>query len=642
MKQVILGTAGHIDHGKTSLIRALTGIDTDRLKEEKLRGITIELGFAYLDLPGGERMGIVDVPGHERFVRHMVAGASGIDLVALVVAADEGVMPQTREHMEICELLRVKKGLVVLTKIDLVEDPEWIEMVKEDVSDFLKGTFLDGSPIIPVSAVKGIGLDDLKQQLAVLYRDVEARSTEGPFRLSVDRVFTMRGFGTVVTGTSLSGRLRVGDPVTVYPAEHKTKVRGIQVHSRDVSEVLPGQRTAINLQSIERGLIRRGEVIASPGALVATHMVDVHLALLSSSPRSLKNRAKVRFHAGTAEHIATIVLLEQDELAPGKESFAQIRLDTPIAALRGDRFVLRSYSPIRTIGGGTILHPFPGKHKRQEKLRAAVALKELLHAHEPDTVLWHILHSGAGGITEEELRLRANIPPKSLEKILQQFTSQKQVIVTDKDNRRLLHPEALRELETTILSTLTDFHTRFPLKTGMAKEELAAQLPRGVDAKLYNFVLRRLMDQNLVVQEMEWVRLVSHKMSLSKEEEDIRQKIEKIYKDAGLQPPFFREVTAALPGTPRRHQDVLEWLSTRGTLVKAKDDLYFHVSALKELQDRLVSFLRENGEISTPQFKDMTQASRKYTIPLLEYFDSQKVTIRVGDVRRLRESRAGG
>ncbi|HOV86665.1 MAG TPA: selenocysteine-specific translation elongation factor [Syntrophobacteraceae bacterium] len=642
MKQVILGTAGHIDHGKTSLIRALTGIDTDRLKEEKLRGITIELGFAYLDLPGGERMGIVDVPGHERFVRHMVAGAAGIDLVALVIAADEGVMPQTREHMEICDLLRVKKGLVVLTKTDLVEDPEWIEMVKEDVADFLKGTFLDGAPVIPVSAVRGTGMDELKEQLAVLYREVEPRSPEGPFRLSVDRVFTMRGFGTVVTGTSLSGRLRVGDPVTVYPSLHKTKVRGIQVHGEDVEEVLPGQRTAINLQSIERGLIRRGEVIASPGALVATHMVDVHLDLLSSSPRPLKNRAKVRFHTGTAEHLAVLVLLEQEELAPGGETFAQIRLDTPIAALRGDRFVLRSYSPVRTIGGGTILHPFPGKHKRQEKRKAAVALKELLLANEPDAALWHVLHSGPGGITEEELRVRANIPPKSLDKILQQFTSQKRVIVVDKDNRRLIHPDVLQELKGTVLEALTEFHTQFPLKTGMAKEELSARLPRSVDTRLYNFILRQLAEQDLVVQEMEWVRLSSHKTDLSKEEESIREKIEKAYKDAGLQPPFFKEVAGTLPGNSRRHQDVLEWMFARGTLVKTKEDLYFHASALKELQDRLVSFLREHGEISTPQFKDMTQASRKYTIPLLEYFDSQKITIRIGDVRRLRESRAGG
>ena len=640
MKQVVLGTAGHIDHGKTSLIRALTGIDTDRLKEEKLRGITIELGFAHMDLPNGDLLGIVDVPGHERFVRHMVAGATGIDLVALVIAADEGVMPQTREHMEICELLRVKKGLVVLTKTDLVEGPEWVEMVREDVSEFLVGTFLEGAEIIPISAVKGEGLDELKQALVKLVAEVDARSADGPFRLSVDRVFSMRGFGTVVTGTSLSGRLRVGDPVMVYPEEHKTKVRGLQVHNEDVQEVLPGQRTAINLQGIERLLIQRGDVIATPGALVATHMVDVHLDLLKSAPRPLKNRAKIRFHTGTAEHLATIVLLDQEEVKAGSKAFAQIRLDHPIAALRGDRFVLRSYSPVQTIGGGSILHPLPRKHKGHDKRDAAVALTTLLEADEPSIVVWHVKDALSGGISEEELRVRANVPPKVLDKALQNFMNQKKVILYDKDNRRLLHSETLEKLKQIVLEALADHHQRFPLKTGMAKEELSAQLPPLVDTKLYNFILRQLADSDQVAQEMEWVRLTSHKIDLTKNEEIIRQKIEKTFRDAGLQPPFFKEVAAGLPGTARQHQDVLEWMLSQGILVKVKEEIYFHAAVLSELQQRLISFLKEQGEMSTPQFKDMTGASRKYTIPLLEYFDAQKVTIRIGDLRRLRESKA--
>ena len=382
--------------------RALTGIDTDRLKEEKLRGITIELGFAHLELPNGDRLGIVDVPGHERFVKHMVAGATGIDLVALVIAADEGVMPQTREHMEICQLLRVKKGLVVLTKIDMVEDPDWIEMVQEDVAQFLKGTFLEGSPILPVSAVTGEGIPELKEALTRLVETVEARSAEGPFRLSVDRVFTMKGFGTVVTGTSTAGKLHIGDPVMIYPPGHKTKVRGLQVHSQEVEEVLPGRRTAINLQSIERAIIQRGDVVATPGSLVATHMVDVYLDLLKSAPRPLKHRAKVRFHTGTAEHLGTVILLDREELLPAESAFVQIRLDHPVAALRGDRFVLRSYSPVQTVGGGTILHPLPRKHKGHDKREAAVALKTLLDGAETDIILWHILDAGWTGLTEHE------------------------------------------------------------------------------------------------------------------------------------------------------------------------------------------------------------------------------------------------
>jgi len=642
MKQVILGTAGHIDHGKTSLIRALTGIDTDRLKEEKLRGITIELGFAYMDLPDRERLGIVDVPGHERFVKHMVAGATGIDLVALVIAADEGVMPQTREHMEICQLLQVKKGLVVLTKTDLVEDVEWVEMVREDVADFLKGTFLEGAPILPVSAVTGEGLDDLRKALADLVTQVEPRNADGPFRLSVDRVFSMRGFGTVITGTSVSGKLRVGDPVVVYPAGHKSKVRGLQVHNDEVQEIYPGQRTAINLQGMEKALIERGNVVATPGSLVITHMVDVFMEMLASAPRPLKNRSKVRFHTGTAENLATAVLLDREELAPGDRTFLQIRLDHPVAVLRGDRFVLRSYSPVQTIGGGTVLHPLPRKHRGQHKAAAAKDLETLLTGDEESIVLWHVKDAGWAGLSEEELLVRSNVPPRTQEKILQRFTSQKRVIVYDKDNRRLLHPAVLGEIREAITAGLSEYHGRFPLKPGMRKEELVAQLPQPLDPKLYNFVLRQLVEQDLIAVEMEWVRLASHKVDLSRDEDGIRQKIEKAYKDAGLQPPFFKDVASSLPGTSKQHQAVLEWMLSQGILVKTKEEIYFHSVPLKELQQKLVAFLREHGEISTPQFKEMTQTSRKYTIPLLEYFDVQKVTIRIGDMRRLRESKAGG
>ncbi|MGV8075315.1 MAG: selenocysteine-specific translation elongation factor [Syntrophobacteraceae bacterium] len=641
MKQVVLGTAGHIDHGKTALIRALTGIDTDRLKEEKLRGITIELGFAHMELPGGERLGIVDVPGHEKFVRHMVAGATGIDLVALVIAADEGVMPQTREHMEICQLLQIKKGLVVLTKIDMVEGPEWVEMVREDVAEFLKGTFLEGAPIIPMSAVTGEGVDKLRNALAELVAQTDARNTDGPFRLSVDRVFSIRGFGTVVTGTSLSGRLRVGDPVTVYPSEHKTKVRGLQVHNDDVVEVLPGQRTAINLQSIERISIQRGDVIATPGALVATHMVDVHLSMLPGIPRPLKNRAKIRFHTGTAEHLGTAVLLDAEELAPGEEGFVQIRLDQPVAALRGDRFVVRSYSPVQTIGGGAILHPLPAKHKGQDKIVAARSLRTLLEGDEPSIILWHIRDAGPAGVSEDELRLRVNLAPKLVERNLQQFMNQKKAILYDKDNRRLLHPETLESLKNTVLQALIDYHRRFPLKTGMPKEELAAQLPRQVDAKLYNFVLRQLTEETQIALEMEWVRLASHKIDLTSDEETIRRDIEKAFLAAGLQPPFIKDIIEKMPGSPRRHRDVIEWIIAQGILVRVKEDLFFHSAVIEELQKRLIAYLKENGEITAPQFKDMTQASRKYAIPLLEYFDAQKLTIRIGDTRRLRESRSG-
>ncbi len=639
MKQIILGTAGHIDHGKTSLIRALTGIDTDRLKEEKLRGITIELGFAYLDLPGGDRLGIVDVPGHERFVKHMVAGASGIDFVALVIAADEGVMPQTREHLEICEILRVKKGLVVLTKMDMVDDPDWIEMVKEDISQFLKGTFLAGCTIFPVSAVTGEGIPELRELLAKTVATSEPRSSDGPFRLPVDRVFTMRGFGTVVTGTSISGKLRVGDPVVIYPQEQKSKVRGLQVHGHEVEEIFSGQRTAVNLQGLEKELIQRGNVVASPGALVTTHMLDVHLELLAGAPRAMKNRAKVRFHTGTAEHLGTAVLLDREQLEPGEKTFVQIRLDHPIGVLRGDRFVLRSYSPVQTIGGGSILHPLPRKHKGQDKIKAALALEALLGDDEPEILLWHVEDAGWFGVSEEQLRVRANVTSRAMERALPKFVSSKQVVYYDKENRRMLHRENLEELKKEIMEQLAAYHQRFPLKQGMLKEELLAQMPKPVEVKLYNFVLRQLSDEDILVQEMEWVRLTEHKVNLTEKEEAVRSQIEKVFGDAGLQVPFFKDLAQKLPGTPRQHQDILQWMLSKGILVKVKEDMYFHREHLDELQRQLSAFLKEKGEITTPEFKDMIQVSRKYTIPLLEYFDAQRITIRIGDSRRLRESK---
>lgn len=642
MHQVVLGTAGHIDHGKTSLIRALTGIDTDRLKEEKRRGITIELGFAYLDLPDGTRLGIVDVPGHERFVKHMVAGATGIDLVALVIAADEGVMPQTREHLEICQLLRVKQGLVVLTKIDLVDDAEWVDMVEEDIRDFLQGTFLENAPIVRVSAATGVGLDTLKQRLLEMVPSVPARNTSGPFRMSIDRVFTMKGFGTVVTGTSLSGTVRVGDAVTLYPSRIETKVRGLQVHNQEVQQAFPGQRTAINLQGVERDALQRGEVVATPDSLLSSYMLDVSLELLPDAPHPLKERQKIRFHTGTTETVATLVLLDRDQLAPGEKTYAQVRLDRPLAVLRGDRYVLRSYSPIRTLGGGAVLHPVPKKHKGKDKPVAAQALKTLEDAEPAVALQWHLRDAGWLGVSEKELQIRANVFGKSFSDALEMLLSRQKAILYDRENRRFIDPESLTALQENVTAILAAYHARNPLKPGMPKEEISAQTDRPVDPKLLHHVLRRLAEEGALVLDKEWVRLSSHKGDLSPDAKVIHEQMEKIYSEAGLQPPFFKDVSAQMPGTARQHKDVLDWMLNQGRLIKVKEDLFFHAQAIAGLQEKLVTFLQEHGEISAAQFKEMTQASRKYTIPLLEYFDGQKLTIRIGDVRRLRETKGAG
>jgi selenocysteine-specific elongation factor len=639
MKQIILGTAGHIDHGKTTLIKALTGIDTDRLKEEKERGITIELGFAHLRLPNGLELGIVDVPGHEKFVKHMVAGATGIDMVALIVAADEGVMPQTREHLEICELLQVKQGIVVLTKIDLVEDSDWLELVQEDIHEFLQGTFLASAEIVPVSAATGEGMFSLMEHLEELSESMEARTSSGDFRLAVDRVFSMKGFGTVITGTAISGRMQTGDNLFVYPQQFKAKVRGVQVHNREVNEATSGQRTAINLQGVEKAALERGNVLATPGSLIPSHMVDLRLEHLESAPRILKNRAKVRLHTGTSEILGTLILLDSDELKPGSEGYAQIRLERPVVTRRGDRFVLRSYSPMHTIGGGQILHPTPNKRKRM--VSDTLQSLAILEKGEPGEVLQlHLKDAGEGGIGEKDLSIRANIPDKQMQGLLQDLKSQGEVIQFDREPNRYVHGDVMNNLVQLLRERLEGFHQRELLRSGMNKEELFARMPRGVDAKLFNEIVQRLVRQGEIVQEKDLVKLSSHQVALASDQEKVREQIETIYRQAVLQPPFFREATKSLGASETEARNILSWMLEQGLLVKVKEDMYFHQAALEDLKERLMDFFSERKEITTAEFKDLTQTSRKYTIPLLEFLDSTRFTIRVGDVRRLRKAKS--
>jgi selenocysteine-specific elongation factor len=410
VKQIILGTAGHIDHGKTSLIKAMTGIDTDRLKEEKERGITIELGFASLDLPSGQHLGIVDVPGHEKFVKNMVAGATGIDIVVMVIAADEGVMPQTREHLEICTLLGVQFGMVALTKIDLV-DEEWLELALDDVHEFVQGTFLENAPIAPVSSANGQGMPEFVKTLDELSQQIPDRTSSGLFRLPIDRVFTMKGFGTVITGTLISGRVKVGDTIMIYPSGINSKVRGIQVHNNSVTEAEAGMRTAINFQGLEKTSIQRGEVLAGPQTLKSNYMVDISLHFLSSNAKPIRNRTLVRFHTGTSEVLGNLILLDREELSPGENAVAQLRLNHPVALVKEDRFVIRSYSPIRTIGGGEIINPIPQKHKRM-KSTIIEGLQNLNNQSTEEIISFHVNESGYQGISFSDLKLVTNVPDK--------------------------------------------------------------------------------------------------------------------------------------------------------------------------------------------------------------------------------------
>lgn len=633
MKQIVLGTAGHIDHGKTSLIKALTGIDTDRLKEEKERGITIELGFAHLELPGGKMLDIVDVPGHEKFVKNMVAGATGIDLVAVVIAADEGIMPQTREHLEICKLLDVRHGVVVLTKIDMV-DEDWLGLVKEDVTEYLSGTFLADAPIVEVSSATGQGMKELIQVLDRLVREIPEREAGHIFRLPVDRVFTIKGFGTVITGTTVSGRISVGDEATIYPQVISSKVRGIQVHNRDVSEARAGLRTAVNLQGLERAMIQRGNILAAKNSLRPTYMADAVLELLSSSPRKLKNRAKVRFHSGTSEIIATAVLLDRDELEQGQTCFAQIRLDEPSSLLKGDHYVLRSYSPVRTIGGGVILNALPKKKKRFSK----DALSEMKTLNEGDINEIIELFASLGrfqGVDHSELPFLTNTNRKRLDEALKGLQAKKRIIQYDKERGALIHADFLKKARDEILETITRYHNDFPLKAGLFKEELRSRTMGATNQKLFNFIINQLAQEEIIAQEKELVRLKEHRVTLAEDQEKMRRKLEDIYRKSRLQPPYFKELNAEFPGNTG--QEVLEVMLKEGVLLKIKEDLYFHSQAIEELQNSLIDFLNRNGEVTTPQFKDITGVSRKYSIPLIEHFDKLQLTVRVGDTRILRK-----
>ncbi len=634
MKKIILGTAGHIDHGKTSLIKAVTGINTDRLKEEQERGITIELGFASIDLPSGQHVGIVDVPGHEKFVKNMVAGATGIDVVVMVIAADEGVMPQTREHLEICSLLGVKYGFVALTKIDMV-DEEWLDLVTEDVIEYVRGTFLEDAPVVPVSSATGQGISEFVKTLDEYCAKVPGRSSAGLFRLPVDRVFTMKGFGTVITGTLISGSVSVGETISVYPTGIASKVRGIQMHNQSVNTAEAGMRTAINFQGLEKTVIDRGDVLSTPGALIPSYMVDVSIQYLKSNKKAVKNRARVRFHAGTSEIPGLLILLDRDKLEPGDSTVAQIRLDAPVCLVKEDRYVLRSYSPVRTIGGGEILNPAPAKHKRNRP-EVVENLENLREAAPEESVVLCVRDAGFPGVSFAALKVVTNTSEKQLDNTLQQLLTRREIMVVDKETRTCIHRDSVDALKKQSVEILEKYHEANPLKTGMPGEELKSRLPDIVGAKLYTLLFNLLIKEGTIVREEESVRLASHRVSLREDQSAVKDKLLDIYGKSGLTPPNFKDLPEQTNVGPSVVKDVLMHLVKDGKILKVNEDLYFDAQTMEDLKKRLVEYLRANEEISTPEFKNMTGASRKYVIPLIEYFDSKNVTIRIGDIRKLR------
>jgi selenocysteine-specific elongation factor len=635
MKHVILGTAGHIDHGKTSLVKALTGVDTDRLKEEKERGITTELGFTFLDLPSGIRMGIVDVPGHEKFVKHMVGGVWGIDLVALVIAADEGVMPQTREHLDICKLLNVKKGLVVLSKIDLV-DRDLLELVREEVSEIVRDTFLRTAPIVPVSSVTGEGIPPLLSTLDLLSQEIDGRPADGLFRLPIDRVFIMKGFGTVVTGTMISGTLSLGETVQILPGGVEGKVRNLQVHNRSVESAVAGERTAVNLQGIETSSVERGAVLVRPNTLRPTQLVDAYLEYLPDAPRPLKHRSVMRFHIGTALTHASVFLLDREELSPGEGGFVQLRLDRPVVALPQDRFVIRSSAAIQTVGGGVILDSHPEKHRRYTSSVTA-DLSLLKDGTDEQALRQHIQHSGMGGITLEDLLNRVEMSPGEVQANLRRMAEKGDLFFIDPEKLKVIEKEQYQRLREFVLIQLEEFHRRSPMKSGLSKEELRTKLPPEMDIKLFQILINQLIESKKVVLEKDKLRLPGHQIS-SADEKGLIKRVEASVLKGGLQPPSPKELSEEWAEGDDKIRAIFEHLAHEGILVKIKGDIYVHQASVENLKRELVAYLKSHQEITTPQFKEMTKVSRKYAIPLIEYFDQNKLTLRVGEKRVLRGS----
>ena len=635
---VIMGTAGHIDHGKTTLIKALTGIDCDRLAEEKKRGITIELGFAFLDLPGGARLGIIDVPGHERFVKNMVAGAAGIDFVTLVIAADEGVMPQTREHLDICSLLGVTTGLVALTKTDMV-DADWLAMVTEDVKNELAGTFLAEAPIFPVSAHTGEGLPELRTALAGLVEHFAPRRRSDLARLPIDRVFTLKGHGTVVTGTLIAGSFTVGDEVRLFPSDKRSKIRSLQSHGEPVEVSPAGRRTAVNLTGLEVDGIERGEVLARPGTLFPDLSWGVGLTCLGSAPRAIKHRTEVHFHHGTREILARIHLLDRDKLEPGQTAVCQIRFPEPLAGVYGDRVVVRSGVPLRTVAGGRVLSPMGRKVKRFDET-ATAELTALAEASGPALVALHLVRSGTDGLGFARLMTLTDLESKALDKGLAALCDKGEAALTDREGgegRHFVHGTVVRRLAEALLTAVADYHKREPLKLGLSRSELASTWGKGLAPKLFHFVVERQLRAGKLTMDQDVLRLPDHKVSLASDQAKLRATLLAAYQAGGLTPPNVKDILEPLGLTFKEALPVYKVLMAEGLLVKAQENMYFCATAIAALIEKVRAYFASGAtDMGPTEFREMTGLSRKFLIALLEYLDKEKITVRVGDKRQLR------
>ena len=644
MQTVVIGTAGHIDHGKTTLVKALTGTDTDRLKEEKNRGITIELGFAHLDLKDDLRASIVDVPGHERFVKSMVAGTTGIDLVLMVVAADEGIMPQTREHLDICNLLEVQHGVVALTKVDLVDDPDWIDMVTEDLRSEFRGTFLQDCPIVHVSGKTGEGIDALKASLIETAGAVESRSADAPTFLGIDRAFIMHGFGSVVTGTLVSGSLSVDDSVDVVPDPAGKlaglKVRGLQVHSRDETRVAPGRRVAVNLSGTERSMLARGLALVHSESLQAGKDFECTLRLVSGA-KPISSRAAAVFHAGTAKSNVKLRLIGTDSLKPGESAFASVHSEQPLAAFPGHRFILRGFSAIpgrgTTIGGGRILSILTPRRRRKDKARWLSDLETLQSGSAGERLAVLLGQAGPSGLDTRSLRMRSGLGSRSLERELGKLMAEKKVRKFDRERGGYIEAGVLSDLLAQTRKLLGSFHQENQLLPGMPAEELRRRLADDLDPRVFKLLLDEMTANDAAVQDGEVVRLSSHRVKLDESGTELEKSIRRVYEASGLAPPRLEEVADRVKRPKNEVDELVRHLARTGLLAHISGDMYVLRETLDDLRVRLVAFLKENEQISTQDFKKMVGASRKHVIPLAEFFDREKTTLRVGEKRVLRK-----
>jgi selenocysteine-specific elongation factor len=630
MKSIIIGTAGHIDHGKTALVRALTGIDTDRLEEEKRRGITIDLGFAHLELtaPSGEKLrcGFIDVPGHERFVRNMLAGVGGIDLVLLVVAADESIKPQTREHFEICRLLSIPRGIMVITKSDLV-DEDTLNVVRLEVEEFVRGSFLDAarSPVVAVSARTGAGLEELKREISRLAVEAPSRDTEALFRLPIDRVFVMKGFGTVVTGTLIAGKIQKEDEVEVFPLRRRVRIRGVQIHGSTTERATAGERTALNLSGATVEELARGMTLAAPGLLEASQQFDVRLALLKDA-KPLKSRARVHLHAFSSETIAEVTVHDGGEIKPGTTAFARLRTNDPLLLLPGDRAILRQFSPVVTIGGAIILDTFPLRRQKKDALLAL--LNVLANGSRREVLAARIMRRGHEGLSLADSVREMGMRKTAVEPLAADLLRQKQIT---RAGDLLIASEAFSSARSQAVAALDAFHKANPLVAGISKEELREKL--GLHVDVMQALLAELTSAKKVEVAGEQVRLAGRGVELKDEESKAKKEIEDAFAAAGLKVPYMDEVLSRLPVDRVRAQKLVTLLLRDRVLVKLADNLVFHQDALQGLRQALTEYKIKSVKIDVGRFKDLTGVSRKYAIPLLEYLDRERITRRVGDER---------